>query len=151
MDIHDVVFVVCNAIALFGWVVLVGFPRARLAERVADTMAPSLAIALVYTALVVVTLVVGGSDGHFFSLDGVRRLFDDRTVLTSAWIHYLAFDLALGCWMWRRARELGLSHARLVPCLLATAWVGPVGFVAFKAATAFQGRSAPSSPAQRRS
>jgi hypothetical protein len=131
VDAHDVVFYACNAVALFGWLVLIAFPRARLAEWLARTMLPSLLIAGAYSALVLVTLVTGGSEGDFFSLDGVRRLFDDRTVLTAAWIHYLAFDLAVGSWMWLRARELGLAHRWLVPCLLATLWLGPVGFLAF--------------------
>jgi len=132
MDAHDVVFYACNGIALAGWVALIGFPRSRAAAWVAQTLAPSVAIAVVYSVLVLVTLVTGGSDGDFFSLEGVRRLFDDRTVLTAAWIHYLAFDLALGAWMWRRAREVGVRHALLVPCLVGTLWVGPVGLVLWK-------------------
>lgn len=74
MDAHDVVFVACNVIALSGWVLLVGFPRARLTERVARTMAPALLIAAIYAGLVVVTLIAGGSEGDFWSLDGVSRL-----------------------------------------------------------------------------
>jgi len=131
VDALDVVFVACNVVALAGWVPLVCFPRARATAHVARTMAPALVIAAIYGVLVVVTLVVGGSDGDFFSLDGVARLFDHRTVLLAGWIHYLAFDLVVGCWMWRRARELGIRHAHLVPCLLLTLWVGPVGLVAF--------------------
>lgn len=143
MDAHDVVFFACNAIALFGWALLVFLPHARLTERMARTMAPSLAIALVYAALVIVTLVAGGSDGDFFSLDGVSRLFDHRTVLLAGWIHYLAFDLVAGSWMWRRARELGLGHTRLVPCLLLTLWLGPVGFLAFAVVRVVSTRRAP--------
>ena len=142
MDAHDVVFIGCNAVALFGWIMLVGFPKARLTEQLARTMWPSLIIAATYTVLVIITAVSGGSDGDFLSLAGVKRLFDDRTVLTAAWIHYLAFDLAIGSWMWRRARELGLAHGWLVPCLLATLWLGPVGFVAFKVVSAWRCRAA---------
>jgi len=141
MDAHDVVFYGCNAIALSGWLMLVAFPGLPLTERLARTMFPSLLIAVIYSALVIVTLITGGSDGSFMSLDGVARLFEDRTVLTAAWIHYLAFDLAVGSWMWLRARELGLAHRWLVPCLLATLWVGPVGFVAFRVVARLGGRS----------
>lgn len=134
-DGYDIVFYLSNLVALGGWVLLIGFPRARATAWVARTMAPSVVIASLYAALVVITLIVGGSDGDFFSLDGVRRLFDDRGVLTAAWIHYLAFDLAIGCWMSRRAREYAMAHWRLVPCLALTLWLGPVGFLLFKLST----------------
>ena len=146
MDAYDVVFIGCNAVALFGWVALIVLPRTRLAERVARTMAPSIVIALTYATLVLITAVSGGSDGDFFSLAGVKSLFEDRGVLTAAWIHYLAFDLAIGCWMWRRARDIGLAHRWLVPCLLATLWLGPVGFIAFQIASLFQSRQTRASP-----
>lgn len=140
MDAHDLVFYGCNAIALFGWTMLIVFPRANLTERLARSMLPSWLIAGVYTALVLVTLVTGGSDGHFLSLDGVSRLFEHRTVLTAGWIHYLAFDLAVGSWMWQRAREIDLAQRWLAPCLLATLWVGPFGFFVFRAIALRRGR-----------
>ena len=128
----DLVFIACNAVALVGWVALIALPRTRFAATIAASMWPSLAIAAVYSTLVIVTLFAGGSDGDFFSLDGVSRLFTNRTVVTAAWIHYLAFDLAVGAWMFRHARAVGLAHRWLAPCLLATLWVGPLGFLAFR-------------------
>ena len=132
---YDVVFYASNAIALAGWTLLIGFPHTRAAAWVRQTMAPSIAIATLYAGLVLTTFIAGGSDGNFFTLDGVKRLFDDRGVLTAAWIHYLAFDLAIGCWMSRRARELPLAHRWLVPCLALTLWLGPVGFLLFTVLT----------------
>ena len=42
-----------------------------------------------------------------------------------------AFDLVVGGWELRDARELGLPHAAVVPCMLLTFVLGPAGMLTY--------------------
>jgi len=123
------VFVAANGIAFIGWFVLIALPRWEHGRSVvAPVVAPAL-LALAY----VVSMAVGlpGAEGGFLSLAGVTRLLEKPVVMLGGWIHYLAFDLVVGAWEARDARELGLPHAALVPCLLLTFMLGPAGLLVY--------------------
>jgi len=53
--------------------------------------------------------------------------FGNPYVLTAGWIHYLAFDLFIGCWELRDSQRHGIAHWLVVPCLVLTFALGPVG------------------------
>jgi hypothetical protein len=46
-------------------------------------------------------------------------------------LHYLAFDLLIGTWEARDARERQLPHLLLVPCLFLTLMFGPLGWLTY--------------------
>jgi hypothetical protein len=122
-------FVVCNNLALAGWALLVFAPRWRWTERLVLSGAWSLGLSLVYLALVVVFLP--SAQGGFGSLDGVARLFENDALLLAGWVHYLAFDLMIGAMEVRQARAAGMAHVALVPCLVMTLMLGPIGLLLF--------------------
>lgn len=49
----------------------------------------------------------------------------------AGWVHFLAFDLFVGTWIAERSAQLGLSHGGVVPLLLMTFMLGPLGLLAF--------------------
>jgi hypothetical protein len=59
------------------------------------------------------------------------RLFDHPGVALAGWVHYLAFDLLVGLWIARSARDRGIPHLLALPCLALTFLFGPAGFLAF--------------------
>lgn len=67
----------------------------------------------------------------FGSLEGVMGLFQDKTMLTAGWVHYLAFDLFVGTWISLNARKHGINHWLLIPVLLLTFMLGPVGLLIY--------------------
>ena len=89
--------------------------------------------AFVYVAIVVTTLGREPEGGGFSTLAGVAALFSNPWVLLAGWIHYLAFDLLVGTWETRDARERGLPHLLLVPCLVLTFLLGPAGWLLYMA------------------
>jgi hypothetical protein len=123
------VFVVCNDFALAGWALLVFAPRWRWTERLVLSGAWSLLLSLVYLVLVVIFLP--SARGGFGSLDGVARLFENHALLLAGWVHYLAFDLLIGAMEARQARAAGIPHLALVPCLVMTLMLGPIGLLLF--------------------
>jgi hypothetical protein len=73
----------------------------------------------------------GRSDGGFGSLAEVTRLFANPAMLLAGWLHYLAFDLFLGAWEVRDAQRHGVPHLLVVPCLLLTFLLGPIGLLSY--------------------
>ena len=130
----DALFRILNLVALLAWVPLVFVPRRRWATTVVPIVVPAL-LAVVYAALLVVSLP--GSDGGFSSLAGVRALFANPHGLLAGWTHYLAFDLFIGGWEVRDARERGIPHLLIVPALVLTFLVGPVGLLLYLAIARF--------------
>jgi hypothetical protein len=43
----------------------------------------------------------------------------------------LAFDLVVGAWESRDARQAGIAHWKVVPCLLLTFLLGPMGLLVY--------------------
>jgi ABA DEFICIENT 4-like len=124
----DSIFSLVNLLAIAGWLSLAVLPRRIWAERLSTWAIPGL-LAGLYVAIVAVRW--GQSPGGFSSLAAVRQLFDDRWMLLAGWVHYLAFDLLVGCWIVRDARARGIAHPVLLPLLLLTFLFGPAGWVSY--------------------
>jgi Domain of unknown function (DUF4281) len=126
-DLH---FGLGNLIALACWVALAASPPSRRwapAVWSVTGRAVPLLLALAYLGL----LIVHRGPGGFGSLAQVRQLFDQPGLLAAGWLHYLAFDLFVGTWIARRAGQLGIHHALVLPCLVLTFLFGPVGLLCF--------------------
>jgi hypothetical protein len=105
-------------------------PRSRwVTDVLAGTIMPAI-YAVLYILIAAATLP--SADGSFASLDGVATLFTNRWLLLAGWLHYLAFDLLIGAWEARDARERGVPQLLLVPCLFLTLMFGPVGWLAYR-------------------
>jgi hypothetical protein len=124
-------FLVLNWIALAAWVLLALLPGKRVVtDLVAGKVVPAL-LAVVYVAIVAANWM--GSEGSFSSLSGVSTLFANPWLLVAGWTHYLAFDLFVGSWEVRDARERGIPHLLVVPCLVLTLMFGPAGWLLYLA------------------
>lgn len=124
----ETIFTACSSLALLGWVLLLFLPRQRHAQVVAGIGVP-LAIAAVYAVLI--ALYFGRSEGGFGSLTAVAQLFQTPAILLAGWVHYLAFDLFIGAWETRDAQVHGVPHLLVVPCLLLTFMLGPIGLLMY--------------------
>jgi hypothetical protein len=100
-------------------------------------------LAIVYTALIAINFF--GSPGGFSSLPDVALLFSNPWLLLAGWTHYLAFDLLVGTWEARDARDRGVSHLLLVPCLVLTFLFGPAGWLLYQGLRTRSVRAAASS------
>jgi len=64
-------------------------------------------LAIVYAWLIASSFNPGNMKS-FGSLDGVMKLFQNKTLLTAGWVHYLAFDLMVGTWIKRNSLKYGI-------------------------------------------
>ena len=126
----DSVFQACSTIAMAGWLVLLilspfwsGFDKFLIS--IVITL-----FAIVY-AWLIFQVFAPGDFQKFGSLNGVMELFTDKTAVTAGWVHYLAFDLLTGIWIKKNAGKYGIHHLLLVPCLLITFMLGPIGLLLY--------------------
>jgi hypothetical protein len=122
-------FLLCNIFAILGWVLLAAAPRSRWTERLVLSGLWSVALAVVYAALVARALP--GAEGSFNSIAGVRTLFANDALLTAGWVHYLAFDLLIGAIEVRISNRDRIPHIIVIPILFMTLMLGPIGLLAF--------------------
>lgn len=129
----ELAYGIANASIVPVWLLLVFAPRWALTERLASTPVVPALYAVLYAALLVGSLAVGG-DGGMASLVDLRLAFERDVVLLLAWVHYLCFDMLVGMWIRRDALRRGLSWWVVGPCLVGTLMFGPAGFVAYAVA-----------------
>ena len=132
-------FSLANSVAVIGWLALMFLPMKPRASQLIAGIAIPVLMAVLYTALIVVHFFQ--AEGGFSSLPDVARLFSNPWLLLAGWVHYLAFDLLIGSWEARDARERGLHHAVLVPCLLLTFLFGPAGWLLYRGVSTTKTRS----------
>jgi Domain of unknown function (DUF4281) len=126
---YESIFSIASGAAALAWVCLIFLPRWKQIETIIFLgLIPALAFA--YSALVFVHFY-GVEGGGFGSIAEVRQLFSRDPVLLAGWIHYLAFDLFVGCWIAREADKAAISRIIQAPLLAATFLFGPLGLLLF--------------------
>jgi hypothetical protein len=119
---------VVNLAVLPGWALLLLRPRWTWSHVIAAYVIPA---ALGVTYLLIMLTQFRPGAGGFGSLAEVARLFEDPWLLLAGWIHYLAFDLFIGAWEVLDATRRNVPHWLVVPCLVLTFLLGPVGLLLY--------------------
>ena len=113
-------------LAMIGWLMLAILPKQPIAQITSGALVP-LVLSVGYLFLIVQNL--RGAEGGFGSLAEVGTLFQKQELLLAGWIHYLAFDLFIGAWEVRDSQRNGIPHLVIIPCLLMTLMLGPIGLL----------------------
>ena len=126
----DSVFQTCSTIAMVGWIVLLIIsPFWSSFDKFLIGIIITL-LAIVYAWLIFQVFTPGDFE-KFSSLNGVMELFTDKTAVTAGWIHYLAIDLLTGIWIKKNAQKYNIHHFIVVPCLLVTFMLAPIGLLLY--------------------
>jgi hypothetical protein len=124
----DTLFSVANSLAALGWLALIVLPRRRwlFGALLGGVVA---CLSVLYAALMFLYFfrVEGGG---FDSLAQVMALLASPPVALAGWVHYLAFDLAVGLWIAHRLDALAVSRWMQAPILVVTFQFGPLGLLA---------------------
>ncbi len=121
-----------------GWLLLIFFPRNKVARLISGSVLP---IALSIFYLILIASNIRDAEGGFGSLADVTKLFQKPELLLAGWIHYLAFDLFIGAWEVRDAQRNQIPHLVVLPCLVMTFMLGPVGLLFYFAIRTAKTRS----------
>ena len=125
----EALFQIANTAAVISWIALVLLARFSVVTRVIIPIGACGLLSLGYLVLIVTS--AGEAEGGFGSLADVSLLFQDQNLLLAGWIHYLAFDLFIGCWEVRDARRHAIPLVLILPALFLTFMFGPVGLLAY--------------------
>ena len=129
MDL-DTGFLIANLVAGAGWIALFlappGSQRPVGFARIAGAV-----LALSYLLLFIANAEAAGVLARDYSLEGIGAFFSVPELRLVGWVHYLAFDLWVGSWEVEEAGRSGMGRAALIPCLILTFLVGPIGLLLF--------------------
>jgi len=127
----DLQFQIVNLLALPFWALMILAPTWRVTAWLMGTLIAPALFAIIYVSMVLPGLADVLPLLANPKLDAIAALLGDRRATVIAWVHFLAFDLFVGRWEYLDARERGLSHWLLAPCLFLTLLLGPLGLLAY--------------------
>jgi H+/Cl- antiporter ClcA len=119
-----------SGIAALQWLLLITLPKWKVTDWLISTAIVPLLLAVIYGIYILGFFNIQG--GGFGSIPEVRTLFNDDKVLLAGWVHYLAFDLLIGFYIVRSARDRNISHWQVIPCLVLTFMFGPCGYLLYR-------------------
>jgi hypothetical protein len=126
-----ILFNICNLTILLVWSLILFLPKWKISEQLISYPWVPLGISFFYTYFIIVS---GGlAEADFSSLDGIVTLFKNTTPESAAagWLHYLAFDFWVGCWIIRHSRKNNIVHLAIIFPLLCTFMLGPIGVMMY--------------------
>lgn len=123
------IFSIASLLAMVSWLLIIILPRWRFTAKIVLNGTIPLLLSVAY--LVLIVLFFGKADGGFDSLANVMKLFTNEWAVLAGWIHYLAFDLFVGSWEVKDSQANGISHWFVIPCLILTFLLGPIGFLLY--------------------
>ncbi len=126
-----VLFRLSNLLVLPIWGLMILLPRWRWTQRIMRSPWVSAAPALLYVALVVPRLGTIWPAVTKPTLAGIAPLLGSPEGATIAWVHFLAFDLFIGRWIYLDSRERRVSALLMAPILFFTLMLGPLGFLTY--------------------
>jgi hypothetical protein len=125
----ETIFSVVNTLALVSWIVLLVAPRWKFTQKIIISGVIPLLLSVAYLVIIVTTF--GNADGGFDTLANVMKLFTYEWAALGGWIHYLVFDMLVGIWEVKDSQKNGISHWFVIPCLIFTFMLGPIGFLMY--------------------
>jgi len=135
---YEIIFNIYNTGILIFWLFLLVFPKSKLTQKMTDFPWIPLVIAFGYIYF------LGTSDSifsvDFSSLSGLTEMFQNSNPrgVAAGWLHYLAFDFWVGCWILRDSQKKGVKHAFIIFPMLFTFMLGPVGVIIYTLVLLFQ-------------
>ncbi len=120
-----------NLLVMPFWALMILLPRWRWTERILRSPFVSAAPALLYAALVLPRLGTIWPAIARPTIGGVATLLGSPEGATIAWVHFLAFDLFVGRWIFLDSQERRLSPLLMAPVLFLTLMLGPFGFLIY--------------------
>ena len=129
--LYETIFNLFNSGILFFWLLLLVFPKKGFTQKIIDYPWVPLVIAMGYVYFL--TSTTGTFSADFSSLEGLTQMFQNANPrgVAAGWLHYLAFDFWVGCWILKNSQEKGIKHSWMILPLLCTFMLGPVGIILY--------------------
>ena len=131
MTTTELLFTIANTAIIVAWLPLLLAPKWSFTKLM--LVFPYVPFTLSFFYLFCLLSDGGLAEADFSSLAGILELYRNATPEAAAagWMHYLAFDYWVGCWMLRDAQKKAVPHLLIVVPLLCTFMLGPVGIMLY--------------------
>ena len=143
MKTAEILFQTVNLTVLPFWFLMIVLPRWRVTRVIIGSIWPFVLLPAVYAVLVVPKLPEVLPVLLNPKLAAIAQFLGTPEAAVVGWIHFLAFDLFVGRWIYLDSRRQGISPWVTVPVLFLTLMFGPCGLLVYL--LAFGRRSAPAS------
>ncbi|WP_411124985.1 ABA4-like family protein [Streptomyces sp. x-19] len=124
-------FSLAFALAAPFWALLILAPGRRWTDRIAASPLPMVPVIGVYLALAIPVFPQLWAAVSHPDLAGFQRLLALGGGAGAIWAQLIAWDLFLGQWMYREARDLGIHPLVMGPLLVLTILLSPIGVLLF--------------------
>jgi ABA4-like protein len=139
----ETLFKIGNLTTLPFWALMIFLPRWRVTKWLVASPLVCVAPAALYAALVIPRFAEIWPAVSNPELPGISALLGSPVGATVAWLHFLAFDLFVGRWIYLDGRERGITWWVMAPALFLTLMLGPCGFLLYLTARYASGYQRP--------
>ena len=125
-------FLLMNFIAGIGWLSLIIFsPFWKFTDKFVIGILVVL-LCILYSYFNFGHIGEVGGPSSFMTFDGVKKVFSNPWLINAGWAHIMAFDLMVGIWIKNNAAKNGIHYWIVVPILLITIMLAPLGFALYQ-------------------
>ncbi len=113
------------------WLLMVFVPHWRWTRRIMQSPLVVVPAAALYLVLVLPQFGTVFLEVLNPTLPGIAALLGTEQGATIGWVHFLAFDLFVGRWVYLDSRERAISAWLMAPVLFFLLMLGPIGLLLY--------------------
>lgn len=125
------IFSLSSLLVMPFWALMIVLPHWRWTQRIIASIWIVAPAALLYAVLILPQLSTALPLLMNPTLDGIAGLLGTPAGATAGWVHFLAFDLFVGRWVYLDSRAQGITAWLVSPALFLVLMVGPLGFLIY--------------------
>ena len=125
------VFSFSSALVMPFWFLMIVFPHWRWTNRIMQSLLVFVPVALLYALLVLPRFSDIFLEVVNPTLSGISVLLGTPEGATIGWVHFLAFDLFVGRWVYLNSRENSISAWIMAPVMFFCLMLGPIGLLLY--------------------
>jgi hypothetical protein len=141
----ETIFQLSNLLVMPFWLLMILLPHWQWTKRISSSPWIAAPAALLYAILVIPALATLLPQLANPQLSAIAAALGTPEGATIAWVHFLAFDLFAGRWVYLDSRQRGMTAWLVSPILFLVLMVGPLGLLIYLAVRLlFRGNVQPS-------
>lgn len=127
----DNIFSLSSLLVMPFWFLMAFLPTWKWTKRIIGSAWIAAPAALLYAFLVLPNVGTVLTDVMNPELTNIASLLSTPSGATIAWVHFLAFDLFVGRWVYLDSRKRNINPFIMFPFIFFTLMLGPIGFLAY--------------------
>lgn len=129
----ETIFSLSGLLTIPFWLLIIILPKWRWTLRLMNSVLVIVPAAITYAILVIPRFAEIFPEVVSPKLPRIAALLGTPEGATIGWIHFLAFDLFVGRWVYLDSRERGLNPFLMAPILFFVLMLGPLGLLLYLA------------------